>query len=90
MFACGTRFHSLVSVSVTLLSETLATVHAKEWLEGEMLTDVVLHVADLRALLLADFADQQDARETCLFIDTPRLYKVIFQIAFSIYVVLVQ
>ena len=83
MFASGTRFHSLVSVSVTLLSETLATVHAKEWLEGEMLTDVVLHVADLRARLLADVADQLDVRATCLFIDTPRFYKVVFQFGFS-------
>ena len=40
-----------------MLGETLTTVRAKEWLEGEMLSDVVLHVADLLALLLADFAD---------------------------------
>ena len=90
LFVSDTRFHELVSVTVTMLSETLTTVRAKEWLEGEMLSDVVLHVADLRALLLADFADQQDARVTCLFIDTPRLYKVIFQFVFSHYVVLVQ
>ena len=89
MFVSDTRFHELVSVTVTMLGETLTTVRAKEWLEGEMLSDVVLHVADLLALLLADFADQQGVRATCLLIDTPRLYIVIFQFVFSHYAVLV-